>query len=56
MEGGGGGGEGQQDLIQIKGPCVPGFFFAYPVKTKIPQASKIDYIMLAWVKFKSSQG
>ena len=26
-----GGGEGRQDLIQIKGPCVPVIFFAYPL-------------------------
>ena len=25
------GGEGLQDFIQIKGPHVPGFFFAYPL-------------------------
>ena len=27
-----GGGEGMRDLIQIKGPRVPGFFFTHPLR------------------------
>ena len=35
------GGEGLRDLIQIKGPRVPGFFFAYPLAHVVPRETPL---------------
>ena len=50
------GGEGWQDLIQIKGPCVPGLFFCIPLGFKCaysPQQLNVQHVIYLHIRLGS---